>query len=89
MTDVKTNEKDIEVTQGPSTTLAHTGANETPYDSDKHSVVADDPNKPFPTEEEWATLKKVPGSIPWTAWTVAVCEFAERFSYYGTTSVCK
>lgn len=44
---------------------------------------------PFPTEEEWATLPRVAGSIPWTAWTVAFVEFAERFSYYGTSAVCK
>lgn len=56
---------------------------------EKASVHAvEDPSKPFPTEEEWATLPKVPGHIPWQAWTVAVCEFAERFSYYGTTAVC-
>lgn len=44
---------------------------------------------PFPTEEEWATLPRVAGSIPWQAWTVAVVEFVERFSYYGTSAVCK
>jgi hypothetical protein len=49
----------------------------------------DDLLQPFPTEEEWATLPRVPGSIPWTAWTVAFVEFAERFSYYGTSAVCK
>lgn len=43
---------------------------------------------PFPTEEEWATLPRVPGSIPWQAWTVAAVEFVERFSYYGTSAVC-
>ncbi|PSN62742.1 MFS peptide transporter-like protein Ptr2 [Corynespora cassiicola Philippines] len=43
--------------------------------------------RPFPTEEEWATLPRVPGRIPWTAWTVAFVEFAERFSYYGTSAV--
>lgn len=48
-----------------------------------------DPAKPFPTEEEWATLERVPGTIPWTAWTVAIVEFMERFSYYGTSAVCK
>lgn len=48
-----------------------------------------DPTKPFPTEEEWATLPRVPGTIPWTAWTVAIVEFMERFSYYGTSAVCK
>lgn len=43
---------------------------------------------PFPTEEEWATLPRVAGSIPWQAWTVAAVEFVERFSYYGTSAVC-
>lgn len=47
------------------------------------------PDKPYPTEKEFATLPRVAGSIPWTAWTVAIVEFAERFSYYGTTAVCK
>ncbi|KAJ2983740.1 hypothetical protein NQ176_g465 [Zarea fungicola] len=42
---------------------------------------------PFPTQEEWDTLPRVPGSIPWTAWTVAFVEFVERFSYYGTSAV--
>ncbi|KAL5116317.1 hypothetical protein ACEQ8H_005775 [Pleosporales sp. CAS-2024a] len=42
---------------------------------------------PFPTEEEWATLPRVAGSIPWQAWTVAAVEFVERFSYYGTSAV--
>lgn len=46
------------------------------------------PDRPFPTEEEWATLPRVPGRIPWTAWTVAIVEFMERFSYYGTSAVC-
>lgn len=43
---------------------------------------------PFPTAEEWATLPRVAGSIPWQAWTVAAVEFVERFSYYGTSAVC-
>lgn len=42
---------------------------------------------PSPTDEEWATLPRVAGSIPWQAWTVAFVEFAERFSYYGTSAV--
>jgi POT family proton-dependent oligopeptide transporter len=60
--------------------------------SDKSDVgenEKDDLLRPFPTEEEWATLPRVAGSIPWTAWTVAFVEFAERFSYYGTSAVCK
>ncbi|KAF1936101.1 PTR2-domain-containing protein [Clathrospora elynae] len=42
---------------------------------------------PLPTEEEWATLPRVSGHIPWQAWTVAAVEFVERFSYYGTSAV--
>jgi POT family proton-dependent oligopeptide transporter len=42
---------------------------------------------PFPTEEEWGTLPRVAGRIPWQAWTVAAVEFVERFSYYGTSAV--
>lgn len=44
--------------------------------------------RPYPTEEEFATLPRVAGGIPWQAWTVAFVEFAERFSYYGTSAVC-
>lgn len=42
-----------------------------------------------PTEEELKTLRRVSGQIPWTAYTVAFVELCERFSYYGTTAVCK
>ncbi|CAE6461342.1 unnamed protein product [Rhizoctonia solani] len=38
-----------------------------------------------PTEEEKRTLRRVPGHIPNSAWLVVIVEFAERFSYYGTT----
>jgi hypothetical protein len=58
-------------------------------DTDKASDASFYADKPFPTEEEFATLPRVPGRIPWTAWTVAAVEFAERFSYYGTTAVCE
>ena len=43
----------------------------------------------IPTEEEMLTLRRVSGKIPWTAYTVAFVELCERFSYYGTTAVCK
>lgn len=58
-------------------------------DTDKASDASFNVDRPFPTEEEFATLPRVPGRIPWTAWTVAAVEFAERFSYYGTTAVCE
>ncbi|KAK7049259.1 hypothetical protein VNI00_005860 [Paramarasmius palmivorus] len=41
----------------------------------------------FPTEEEKATLRRVPDKIPWTAFLIAIVEMAERFSYYGSTVV--
>jgi POT family proton-dependent oligopeptide transporter len=49
--------------------------------------MTDDVEKP--TKEELATLRRVPGKIPWIAYTVAFVELCERFSYYGTTVVCK
>ena len=42
-----------------------------------------------PTKEDLATLRRVPGKIPWTAYAVAFIELCERFSYYGTTAVCE
>ncbi|KAE8441308.1 hypothetical protein EG329_005538 [Mollisiaceae sp. DMI_Dod_QoI] len=41
----------------------------------------------YPTEEELATLRRVSGQIPWSAYTVAFVELCERFSYYGTIAV--
>jgi hypothetical protein len=42
-----------------------------------------------PTVEEMHSLRRVSGQIPWTAYTIAFVELCERFSYYGTTAVCK
>ncbi|UZJ55467.1 hypothetical protein CBS101457_004787 [Exobasidium rhododendri] len=39
------------------------------------------------SEHDRINLRRVPAPIPWTAFLVAVCELAERFSYYGTTQV--
>jgi hypothetical protein len=58
----------------------------------KHTSVSsttDDDSVISPTEEELTTLRRVSGPIPWTAYTVAFVELCERFSYYGTTVVCK
>lgn len=43
----------------------------------------------YPTEEEVKSLRRVCGSVPWSSYTVAFVELCERFSYYGTTVVCK
>lgn len=42
-----------------------------------------------PTDIELHTLRRISGKVPWTAYTVALVELCERFSYYGTTAVCK
>lgn len=39
----------------------------------------------YPTEEEAATLTRVPDRVPFASYLVAVVELGERFSYYGTT----
>ncbi|KAL8925573.1 MAG: hypothetical protein Q9208_003465 [Pyrenodesmia sp. 3 TL-2023] len=52
----------------------------------KESVDADD-GKEYPTAEEVETLRRVCGTVPWAAYTIAVVELCERFSYYGTTAV--
>ncbi|EGD93138.1 peptide transporter [Trichophyton mentagrophytes] len=41
----------------------------------------------LPTDEEIATLRRVPDKIPWIAFTITFVELCERFSYYGTTAV--
>lgn len=41
----------------------------------------------FPTEEERQTLRRVSEKMNWPAFAICVCEFAERFSYYGATQV--
>ena len=84
-----TTKQSLEITKGGSLVEpipAYAGG----LDADASDVDSSDfdPSRPFPTEEEWATLPRVPGSIPWQAWTVAIVEFIERFSYYGTSAVC-
>jgi POT family proton-dependent oligopeptide transporter len=56
------------------------------YRSDEYD---DEIEGEFPTEEEFQTLRRVPDKIPWIIYTVAFIELCERFSYYGTTVVCK
>lgn len=48
-----------------------------------------DDGREYPTEEEERTLRRVSDSVSWTAYTVAFVELCERFSYYGTTAVCR
>ena len=86
-TTMEDTKRSLDITQGTSMT-APAVALSRPQSQVGDVKESSDPNKPYPTEEEFATLPRVPGKIPWTAWTVAIVEFAERFSYYGTTAVC-
>jgi POT family proton-dependent oligopeptide transporter len=43
----------------------------------------------YPTAQDLKTLRRKSGKIPWTAYTIAFVELCERFSYYGTTAVCR
>lgn len=45
--------------------------------------------EPFPTPEELATLRRVPNKIPIKLFTIGFVELCERFSFYGTTAMCK
>lgn len=48
-----------------------------------------DEDFPSPTTEELMTLRRVPNKIPAKLFTIAFIELCERFSYYGSTVVCK
>jgi POT family proton-dependent oligopeptide transporter len=77
--DVRT---DTEVVKGSEgIVLDHKGSETTSLSSDNERRI--------PTDEELDTLPKVSGPMPWNAFTVGIVEFAERFSYYGTTAVCR
>jgi POT family proton-dependent oligopeptide transporter len=43
----------------------------------------------LPTLQELATLRRVPNRTPARLFTIAFVELCERFSYYGSTVVCK
>lgn len=59
-------------------------------DSNSEADTSVGPNgEQYPTEDEKTGLRKVCGHVPWTAYTIAFVELCERFSYYGTTAVCR
>jgi len=57
-------------------------ASEGPAMDERHLI---DPT--YPNPEQRATLRRIPGSIDIRIFSVAFIEFAERFSYYGSTVV--
>ncbi|KAK3314467.1 general substrate transporter [Apodospora peruviana] len=61
-------------------TPAVAAASPVPYSNSLHN---EDDYEGKPTEEEKATLRRVPGEIPIMAYLICVVEFCERASYYG------
>lgn len=43
----------------------------------------------YPTEEDWANLRRVYGKVNWMIYVIGIVEMCERFAYYGTTAVCE
>ncbi|KAH4596580.1 hypothetical protein HBI56_172480 [Parastagonospora nodorum] len=41
----------------------------------------------YPTDEEWASLRRVYGKVNWMIYIIGIVEMCERFAYYGTTAV--
>jgi proton-dependent oligopeptide transporter, POT family len=83
---------DIALAQGPDEERRHSHAPELPpvYEGKATlSRVYSEDSEDFPTTEELHTLRRVRDHINWKAYTVAFVELCERFSYYGTTVVCK
>lgn len=58
-----------------------------PYASTSEELIG--PNgEQLPTDEEWATLRRVYGKVNWMIYIIGIVEMCERFAYYGTTAVC-
>jgi POT family proton-dependent oligopeptide transporter len=53
----------------------------------QEQYMADSDAEDFPTEEEFATLRRVGEKIPVKVFTIAFVELVERFSYYGCVQV--
>lgn len=47
------------------------------------------PDGQFPTPEEMESLRRISNKIPLKLFSIAFIEMCERFSYYGSTVVCK
>lgn len=66
-----------------------------PVSTEKRSIIKhdfddiDSVDGEVPTEEEFHTLRRVSDKVPWRVYTIALVELCERFSFYGTTVVCK
>ncbi|KAI0007701.1 peptide transporter PTR2 [Xylariaceae sp. FL0662B] len=72
----------METSAGPrSIKMEKVGTSTSPNSVDGSPVHGDDTL----TEEDMHMLRRVPGPIVWSAYTIAFCELVERFSYYGSS----
>ncbi|KAF8964520.1 peptide transporter PTR2A [Flammula alnicola] len=76
----------IAAVQGRKDDNASLESNSHDLKSEDHFEVDDD-GVEYPTEEERATLRRVPDTLPWNAYLIAIVELAERFSFYGSNVV--
>ncbi|KAF2129483.1 PTR2-domain-containing protein [Dothidotthia symphoricarpi CBS 119687] len=57
----------------------------------QHSLTSTDLMGPngdeYPSEADWATLRRVYGRVNWMIYIIGIIEMCERFAYYGTTIV--
>ncbi|KFY75119.1 hypothetical protein V499_04894 [Pseudogymnoascus sp. VKM F-103] len=53
----------------------------------EEKLAIDDDYENKPTDEEKATLRRVPGSLPAVAYLICAVEFCERASYYGVVGL--
>ncbi|KAK4216506.1 POT family-domain-containing protein [Rhypophila decipiens] len=73
-------------TNASGSDVEKTGGHTPPGDSHPaylNPAVMDDWYEGKPTEEEMATLRRVPGNVPIIAYLICIVEFCERASYYG------
>ncbi|KAI1340570.1 PTR2-domain-containing protein [Xylariaceae sp. FL0016] len=55
-----------------------------PQDKPSQAITADDDE---PNEHEKQTLRRIGDSLPWSAFTIAIVELCERFTYYGASGL--
>jgi len=86
-THLATEEKIAPVAREHSTVARAAGALDA--DDAREDILRGPNGEIYPTAEELRTLRLVRGKIEWIIYTIAIVEMVERFSYYGTTTICK
>ncbi|KAF7361573.1 Peptide/h+ symporter protein [Mycena sanguinolenta] len=72
------------VNQGPESIFSSDESKQTSDIGSNNNILE---NSDGVTQHDLSTLRHVRDKIPWQAFSVAVVEFAERWTYYGTTNL--